>query len=488
MKRMLMGLSLVALVGPFACGQAFFSDDFNTGGTAGALSRGWEFVENEFVTEVGSNFVIAPEWPEGQTGPGGNTGVIFPPTADGTPSDGGFLIANSDAGSGSDDIGSKAEIWAISPKFSTMGANEVWFHADTEIEVNNNGECLILLQVTADGGKTWIPVWTCVEPERVIDSFNNKVDTASMIGGWPEIGSGSLTKTFAGIHGRWHIQFPPEVANKPEVRFRIGFYEPADAWWIVMDNVVVDSKPAPQGSKTVLSEDFKNGIPSTWKNTPVKTQKWDTRPLWDEQFNEPLKWVGGFPVHIDFIHMAKLWGLEKIDLNNPDPTVNPKGITDGRWILMLAGQGYALWQEGPYAPEAGQPSEAADLDTPVLNLASAKEVFLQFDSEMLRGNNSVFYDVFVSVDGGASFSRIFTYTAALLDNAEAAYFMRHYLEVPQAAGKNAVIFRFHAQGEDASPNNDPTAGGNGDMAGFWVVDNVKVTVNEGTGVSGWMLQ
>ena len=46
--------------------EVYFQDDFNTGGTAGALSRGWQFIENEHVTEVGSNFVIAPEWPKGR--------------------------------------------------------------------------------------------------------------------------------------------------------------------------------------------------------------------------------------------------------------------------------------------------------------------------------------------------------------------------------------------------------------------------------------
>ncbi|MGC9326686.1 MAG: hypothetical protein ACP5I1_03555, partial [Candidatus Hinthialibacter sp.] len=223
---------MLALITVGADAQVFFEDDFNTGGTAGALSRGWEFVENEYVTEVGSNFVIAPEWPEGQDGPGTSTGFTSPPTADGTASDGGFLIADSDAGSGSDDIGSEAEIWAISPVFSTVGAAEVWFHADTEMEHNNNGECLFLLEATADGGATWLPVWIGVEPERVIDSYNNGIDTESKIGGWPELGSASQTKSFAGIHGRWHMQFPEEVANQPEVRFRVGFYEPADAWWI----------------------------------------------------------------------------------------------------------------------------------------------------------------------------------------------------------------------------------------------------------------
>ncbi|MGC9326685.1 MAG: hypothetical protein ACP5I1_03550, partial [Candidatus Hinthialibacter sp.] len=213
------------------------------------------------------------------------------------------------------------------------------------------------------------------------------------------------------------------------------------------------------------------------------------RPLWDEEYDEPLKYVSGFPVHIDIIRMAELWGLEEIDMNNPDEIVNPKGITDGRWITMLAGQGYALWQEGPYAPAEGEPSESATLDTPALDLSNASGVFLDFDSEMLRGDGSVFYEVYVSVDGGQNFERLFTYMEALMNNGEAAYFMHHYFDVPQAAGSDSVIFRFRAEGQDPAPDNDPLVGGNGHMAGFWVIDNVRVTMNTGgTAVPNWELQ
>ncbi|RJP32885.1 MAG: hypothetical protein C4527_05375 [Candidatus Omnitrophota bacterium] len=480
-------ISAVLLMAGMANADVYLSEDFNTGGTAGALSRGWEFVENEFVTETGANFVVAPEWPAGQDGPGTSTGNIYPPNANGIGVESPYLISDSDAAGGSDDIGSMAEIWAISPVFSTVGASEVWFHADATIEVNNNGEALALFEVTADNGATWLPVWICVEPERVIDEFNKKAGTKEKIGGWPVMGSASQTKTFCGIHGRWHVKFPDAVANKSQVRFRFGWYESADAWYMAYDNIVVDNVSAPMGSETLLFENFENGIPSTWKNTTGKTQLWGTRCLWNDEFDEPLKNINVTPVDIDFIRNAKWWDLE-IDLDNPHADFNPKGICDGRWLFMLAGQGYAMWQEGPNTPAAGTPSESATLDTPTLNLGNATGVFLDFDSEMLRGNGSAFYDVFVSVDGGQNYERIFTYTGALMDNDEAAYFTHHYLEVPQAAGKSAVIFRFRAEGQDPPPGDDPLQGGNGHMSGFWVIDNVRVTANTGpTAVSDWAL-
>lgn len=490
-KSVLLMAAFCLVLCQVSSGKVLLQDNFDTGGTAGALSRGWQFTLNEFVKETGVDFIVAPEWPEGQDGPGtdftdsaGNP-IINPPMADGTASSGGYLMSDSDAAGGSDDSGSMAEVWAISPSFNTTGVSQVWLHSDTDIESNNNGEALAILQASPDGGTTWIQVWVMVEPQRVIDTFNEGLDTKDRIGGWPVLGSASQTKSFDGIHGRWHVQLPAECINKTNVKFRIGWYESADAWWIAMDNIVIDDVPPPAGTETILSEDFENGIPATWSNTPAagKTQIWGTTPLMDE-FNEPLKWVSQLPINVDFVRNAALYEIE-IDLDNPDPQFNPKGLTDGRWLLMLAGQGYAMWQEGPYAPADGV-SESANLDTPSLNCSTATGVFLEFDSEMNAGNGSSVYDVYVSTDGGQNYSRIFTYQGALMDRDEGPYFMRHYLEVPSAAGKANVKFRFHGEGQDPVTG-DITAGTNGTMSGFWVIDNVKVTVNRGTDVPEWSL-
>ena len=470
----LCGIATLIMCVPQSNAQVIFEEDFNTGGTAGALSRGWEFIENEFVAEIGSNFIIAPEWPEGQDGPGTDTGFINPPKADGTETDGGYLMADSDAGDGSDDIGSESGIWALTPVFSTVGASEVWMHANVEVESNNNGECVFQFAATIDGGETWLPIWQCVEPERPVKGWDTGIDGAAFSGGYPELGSANEFLSFDGIHGQVHFPLPAAALNQAEVRLRFGYYEPADAWWVAIDDLVIDTNPAPQGSETVLSEDFENGIPAEWGNTAAMTQKWDVRALWDIEFDGPVKEKNGEFIDIDLVDHAAFMDYT-IDLNTEvDEMLNPKGSLDGMWVLMLAGQGYAMWQEGMNDADVDQGS---DLDTPALDLSDAAAVYMDFDSEMLgSGHASVSYEVFYSVDSGANFTRIFTYHEALMDYGEAPYFTHHYFEVPDAAGKSDVIFRFAAKGADP-----------GEMRGFWVVDNVRVTVNKGTPVTDWTL-
>jgi hypothetical protein len=200
--------------------------------------------------------------------------------------------------------------------------------------------------------------------------------------------------------------------------------------------------------------------------------------LWDEELDEPFRWINGQTVDIDILKHAEFYDYE-IDLTTPDTDINPKGITDGRWILQLAGQGYALWQEN--GDEIVDTPEGANLDTPALDMSNATGVFLEFDSEVVVGNDSSRYEVYVSTDGGENFDQLFTYHGALMDYEEAPYFMRHYLPAPQAAGESSVIFRFHAEGQDPGFNET------GFMAGFWAIDNVRVTRNTGTPVQDWEL-
>ncbi|MBI4657378.1 MAG: hypothetical protein HY735_00785 [Verrucomicrobia bacterium] len=461
-------------------GQIYFSEDFDSLDTAGLVKKGWDLGKNEFAKEDGTDFVVAPPYPKAEPGAdltdASGKKLLNPPTADGTESKGKYLLSDSDAAGGSDDIGSKSEFWAITPSFSTVGSGAVWFHADAEYEANNNGECIAELAASVDGGKTWIPVWQTAEPQRPLKGFQKDVDGAARIGGYPLLGSGSQSKSWSGIHGRWHLPLPAEASNKPDVKLRIEFYEPADAWWIALDNIVVDGNAPPQGKEVVLLEQFEKGIPSNWKNTSKKGQKWGTEPLKDAS-GAYLRQAGGAPVNIDLVR--EMAARRKAGADLPDEAIyglnvasftkyaelaniNPNSGTDGRWLMMLAGQNYAMWQEGPDVEEEG------NLDTPVLDLATATEVFLDFDSEMLMGNNSSVYEVYVSVDGGGNFSRIFTYNGALTDRTEGSYFMHHYLAVPSAAGKSGVVFRFWAKGGDPDQ-----------FEGFWVIDNVRVTATKG---------
>ena len=459
-------------------GKVFFSENFDSATSDSLKAKGWDLGKNEFAKEDGTDFVVAPPYakttadapalPGGEFADANGVRLVNPPTADGTQSGGKYLISDSDTAGGSDDIDSKSEFWAITPNFSTMGATEGWFHADVEIENNNNGECVVEFAVTIDDGKTWLPIWQTVEPQRPEKSLAKYQDVATggnRTGGYPEFGSASMTKSWGGLHGRVHFRLPDSALNQPKVRARVEYYEPADAWWIALDNLVVDGNPPPMGKEAVLSEVFDKGIPSNWKLGTKVGQKWGTEGLKDASGAFLLKQADK-AINVDLVKEAASRGIAKPDIldavkNTEFADINPNGGgLDGKWLTMLAGGTYALWQEGESVDEVGT------LDTPVLDMSGATEVFIDFDSELVIRNASGKADVYVSVDNGSNWSRLFTYQGALMNRGEAPYFNHHYIAVPAAAGKKSVMFRFQAEGGDPGRNQ-----------GFWAIDNVRVTVN-----------
>ena len=515
-RRGLIGASLATLLVSSSVlhGATYFSENFDTLDTAGLTNAGWELNHNSFAFETGTDFVLAQfpydpanyantVWPPGNTrGPDSSfydpvttLKLVTPPTADGSATsltNGGYLISDSDAAGGSDNIGSLSEFWAITPSFSTVGAAQVWWHADADIDNNNNGECAITLDASVDGGTTWIQAWATAEPQRPIKAYgfntngNPGYEGGDVIGGYPVLGSYSQTKTWSGIHGRWHVQLPAAANNKPNVKVRIRYIEPADAWWIAVDNIMVDNNPPPKGTQVVLSENFESGIPGTWKNLS-SPQKWDTHPLTNLDGTLKMTWSAADTreIHVDLLRYLNLlraagtniapagvlnWSVTNF-VDYPDlQTFHPNNPTDGRLMMMMAGGNYALWQ-------ADDVDQSSDLDTPTLNLSGKSEVFLDYDSEWLQRTYnatdptlSTIFLTQVSVDGGTTFTNVFDYQGGLGNIGEASYYMHHYIPVPQAAGKSSVVFRFHAEGFD---------GGNGGTrhTGFWVIDNVRVTAN-----------
>ncbi|MBZ0255468.1 hypothetical protein K8I31_05375, partial [bacterium] len=358
----------------------------------------------------------------------------------------------------------------------------------------------------------WETVWVMVEPQRVNDAFETPTDVnggptgAELIGGWPSIGpdpnNPATFKTWDGIHGRWHLPLPSSVENKADVRFRVGWRETADAWWFALDNIQVDTTPPPMGSEEMFMEDFEGGIPSTWNNENLNTVSadplndyfgippitWDTKGIEDPELpGEPFKLINAIPIYIDLLKQADSFGVQ-IDLDNPDPDINPKGTTDGGWLIELAGQGYALFQEPPFGVPDGSEPETAALDTPSIDLSNAVAAYIDFDSEFLAGDTGAkSYKVQVSVDGG-DFEDIYDYLAGLMNYGEAPFFDHHYIEVPQAAGSSNVVFRFLASASDPTDNAAPDyPNGNGNMEGFWAVDNVRVTADTSTSIPNWEL-
>jgi hypothetical protein len=504
-------------------GATYFSENFDTTTTAGLTNAGWDINHNASATETGSDFTLA-QFPyadanyENTVWPPGNLSVpgtsfydpvttlpyVTPPGADGIGSSltsGGYLISDSDSAGGSDNIGSLGEFWATTPSFSTLGATEVWYHADAAIDANNNGECLVTLDVSVDGGTTWLQAWAQAEPQRPIKAYNFNLNNdptyegGDPIGGYPVLGSYSQTKTWSGIHGRWHVQLPAAAANKASVKVRIRYLEPADAWWIALDNIVVDNNPPPQGSQVVLSETFDNGIPATWKNLS-SPQKWGTSPLTNSDGSLKMTLTPGDPssqVNVDLLGelaMIRLAGftIAPAAVNNwavsnfvdfaDQVSYHPDAPLDGYFMMMMAGGKYAMWQ-------APSNYSVANLDTPTLDLTGKTEVFLDYDSEWLNRiynptdpTVSQNFLAQVSVDGGTTFSNVFNYQAGLANIGEASYFMHHYIPVPQAAGKSSVVFRFQAEGLDNGALLDPNDPNSGTRhMGFWVIDNVRVTAN-----------
>lgn len=494
-------------------GATYFSENFDTLDTVGLTVAGWQLDHNAFAFETGTDFILAkypydPANYEDPIHPPGNLGtpdssfydpvttlqLLTPPTADGTAtsvSSGGYLISDSDSAGGSDDVGSLSEFWAITPSFSTVGATEVWWHADTEIDVNNNGECLVTLDVSVDGGTTWAQAWAQAEPQRPIKAYtfsltNPAFEGGDAIGGYPVLGSYSQTKTWSGIHGRQHVKLPAAANNKPNVKMRIRYIEPADAWYIALDNVVVDNTPPPQGSQVVLSENFETGIPATWKNLSAP-QTWGTGPLTNLDGTLKKTWSDTDlrEIHVDLLRYLNLlraggtilppagvlnWSVTNLTDYPELQTYHPNNPTDGRFVMQMAGGNYAMWQ-------ADDAYNTSDLDTPTLNLSGKTAVFLDYDSEWLAriytpGDPTVSQNFLaqVSVDGGTTFTNVFDYQGALANIGEASYYMHHYIPVPQAAGKSSVVFRFHAEGID-------TGNAGTRHEGFWVIDNVRVTAN-----------
>lgn len=493
-SRLTIGLCSAAALCLSVRAQVYFTEDFEAGDTTVHESRGWVFDKNETALETGTDFGIAtapfgPEdFPSGKVPGSSNTDpetgerLVHPPTVRGTASTGNFLISDSDAGGGSDDVGTESEFWAITPAFSTVGSTEAWFHADLTVDNNNNGECIWELSVTVDGGATWIPFWVTAEPQRPWQAWrrgafsgNDELDGSARMGGYPILGSKSTTRTWDGVHGRVHFKLPAEANNKPEVKIRFLLHEAGDAWYLAADNLLVDNNPPPMGSQTVLNEGFESGIPATWKKTSTYDEGWSTEPLKDSA-GDWLRLAGGVPIHVDLLREAEKrrtvdgaelpaeallkWDTASFEAYPELTPINPNGATDGRWILMLAGGNYAMRQEATYE------DEESFLETPVLDLSQAKDVYLDFLSEVLIYGGSANAEVFVSVDGGTSFARIFTYRGALMDLGEGPYFTHHHIPVPEAAGRNNVVFRFASTGADTDQ-----------YRGFWAIDDVRVTIN-----------
>ncbi|TKJ33687.1 MAG: hypothetical protein CEE38_20090 [Planctomycetes bacterium B3_Pla] len=374
-------------------------------GDVGFTADGWTITDTPMAREA-STWTI--------TNPGGRGN---PPTLDGSPSTGKFLISDSDQQSESNPVDSGASHDVSTPSFSTLGSATVWLHVDVSAQLNNNGAAIFDVEVSTDGGDTWANVFSRVAPGRV---SSNGATTRP-----PD------NTNADGYFGHLDVDISAVAADQEDVKVRFRHYEPNWDWWIALDNIVVDSVAAPQGGPlTVFSEDFSNGLGqmkafSGLGNTGTET--WHTT-------DKGGRYVPG---------TVQEQGVNRL---GPHPNEHPEfAIID--------------------SDADPDPNEDEWLMTPSLDLSGLAEVFLHYESETVMSSGVSNQEVLVSLDGGSTFETapIFAYTGGgLFDNGEEPVYAERIFDVSGiAAGESQVVFAFRYTGD-------------GDDW-WWAIDNVIVT-------------
>jgi hypothetical protein len=390
-------------------GNICLADDFEDYATDVDLELAGYFLVDDVPDPVGRPGELAT-WTVTNPGLRGN-----PPTFDGRPSTGKFVISDSDAADGDNGApgsGNSNDLW--SPSFSTAGKSRVWLHMDVSAQMNNNGKVVFDVDVSTDGGACWTNLFRQVAPSRV--------EAAPLVD----------TTNADGFFGRLEVDLS-SVADRPDVRFRVRSFEPSDDWWIAVDNVLVDDIPPPgPGSATILSEDFTSGLGLMTAVSLVAppntgTETWTTA----EKCVPPRSIVtagGVFPIY------------------------------DGRGVHRLTPP-YAII-ESECDPD---PVEDEYLVTPVLDCSELSEVFLQYKSETVVQTGAV-QQVLLSLDGGTTFepAPVFSYNpGGLFDSGEDPFYAARAFKIPAAAGEPRVLFAFRY-----------TSAGN---QRFWAVDDIVVS-------------
>jgi hypothetical protein len=172
-----------------------------------------------------------------------------PPTLDGTPTTGNFLLSDSDYG-GDPDFGfvendgpdTGVSYDAATPSFSTAGAaGNVWLHADVSALLNDRIFTVFMVDVSTDGGNSWATKYEGISSQREAEGATTFLPNFDNAGGY---------------FGRLDVDLGP-VGDQDDVQVRFRHYEPQYAWWVAVDNVRVDDVPAISGgTETIFSEDF----------------------------------------------------------------------------------------------------------------------------------------------------------------------------------------------------------------------------------------
>jgi hypothetical protein len=410
-------VALIVLPAASLPAAEYFFDDFENYFSDEELLEvgGWQVMEVNTPVESAAWTVLNPK------------GRGNPATANGLPTDGQFIISDSDAApQDPGDLpgtGMSHDIW--SPSFSCAGATKVWLHMDSLIQMNNNGLCVFDVDVSTNDGTSWTNVYRRVAPSRSVPPVAT-LDNAD------------------GYLGRIDVDITTQAAGKPSVMFRLRQFEPNDDWYFSIDNVLVDDVAAPSGGAVnLLFERFSAGIPDSWEIASFADPPNEGTSTWNSEDackRSALRFNGGKLPYQDG------HGLHRLDA------------------------GYAIL-DSECDPD---PAEDEYLITPTVDCSKATSVFFHFKSE-INASTAATQVVLLSLDGGANFSEtpIFTYydttngIGSGFISVEDPFYAERVLEVPEAVGQSEVAFAFRYQ--------------SGGDEGWWAVDDVKVSA-EGAGL------
>jgi hypothetical protein len=371
------------------------------------------------------------------TNPGGRGN---PPTLDGTPTTGNFIISDSDSGGGSNPPDSGAQHNISSPSFSTMGGNgQVWLHTATSAILNNNGRAIFDVEISTDSGKTWTTVKSRVAPSRVAAAgdVTTRLATTDDADGYFGQYDVDLTKDVDGVD--------TGVVDNDNVSVRLRHYEPNDDWWIAVDNFKVnDTAPQSAAANTFFTEGFGDSTLGQMLVSGLNVGTTDTWTTADKGNRYEAGDVGGLDRGFDGRAVNRIMQTD------------PEGPNGEVQFAMI---------ESDADPD---PAQDEYLMTPAMELGNQGEVVLQWDSEnvALGDINEVLVmrdDNLNGPDSGDTVvGTVFNYfTGAALVTGEDPLFAQRAIDVSSlAAGEDRIFFAWHFQGQDDW---------------WWAVDNINVS-------------
>ncbi|MCZ6793735.1 MAG: hypothetical protein O7J95_08995, partial [Planctomycetota bacterium] len=391
----------------------FFFDDFDCYTDDRELDmRGWRRIDAGGAIESSTWTVTNP------------LGRRNPPGSDGRPSSGGFLISDSDfggrpQGDNSNTPGTGMSHDVVSPPFDTSGSDVVWLHLDVAAQLNDNGDAVFDIDVSTDGGTSWVNAFRRVSPGRTLEPLPSlDLDNAD------------------GLYGRLDVDLSSVAARRAAVRVRLRHFEPTWEWFIAVDNFLVDSRPA-GGSQDVLDTQGFDGA-----GAGELPAGWDAESGPGSDASAPWSVVDTCP-----------------------RSIAPDGIfIDGRGLHHFD-EAFAIVDPACFASQADEL-----LRMPPVDLSGFARAFLHVRSVLFRAGGDT-AEVLVSLDGGETFEAepVFSYgLGALAVNGEDPHFGELVLEAPAAAGRKDVVFAFHYTS-------------NGAAGGWWAIDDVAVTAEGGAG-------